>query len=154
MRNSFLTLPVSRNLPRRAAGSKPVDHSITYFNHVCLPRAALLGNLDKPTDLRQNFLSVNWRVGVGSLILSTVSIPVTLAQVFVLEAFAKDAAERFVARGLDPRIRYGIAAVFKAVMVHHVQSSLFALAERCGTQGLFEENQIIASQVRTESDMA
>jgi acyl-CoA oxidase len=77
-----------------------------------------------------------------------------LAQVFVLEAFAKDAAERFVARGLDPRIRYGIAAVFKAVMVHHVQSSLFALAERCGAQGLFEENQIIASQVRTESDMA
>ena len=51
----------------------------------------------------------------------------TLAQVFVLEAFAKDAAERFVARGLDPRIRYGIGAVFKAVMVHHVQGSLFAL---------------------------
>jgi acyl-CoA oxidase len=70
----------------------------------------------------------------------------TLAQVFVLEAFAKDAAERFVARGLDPRIRYGIGAVFKAVMVHHVQGSLFALAERCRAQGLFEANQIM--QVR------
>jgi len=75
----------------------------------------------------------------------------TLAQVFALEAFAKDAAERFVVRGLDHRVR---SAVFKAVMVHHVQSSLFALAERCGAQGLFEENQIIASQLRTESDMA
>ena len=63
----------------------------------------------------------------------------TLAQVFVLEAFAKDAAERFVVRGLDP---------------HHVQCSLFALAERCGAQGLFEENQIIASQARTERDVA
>jgi hypothetical protein len=39
-------------------------------------------------------------------------------------------------------------------MIHHVQGSLFALAERCGAQGIFEENQIIASQVRTESDMA
>jgi acyl-CoA oxidase len=62
-----------------------------------------------------------------------------LAQVFAWQAFAKDAAERFVIRGLDP---------------HHVQCSLFALAERCGAQGLFEENQIIASQVRTESDLA
>jgi acyl-CoA oxidase len=77
-----------------------------------------------------------------------------LAQVFVLETFAKDAAERFVVRGLDPRVRYGIAAVFKAVMVHHVQGSLFALAQRCRAQGFFEENQIIASQVRTERDMA
>jgi acyl-CoA oxidase len=68
----------------------------------------------------------------------------TLAQVFSWEAFSKDAAERFVIRGLDPRAHYGIAAV----MVHHVQSSLFALAERCGAQGLFEENQIIESQVR------
>jgi acyl-CoA oxidase len=75
-----------------------------------------------------------------------------LAQVFVLKAFAKDPAERLVVRSLDPRIRYGIAAVFKAVIVHHVQGSLFALAERCGAQGLFEENQIIANQVRTVSD--
>ena len=55
-----------------------------------------------------------------------------LAQVFVLEAFAEDAALRFVVRGLDPPIRYGIAVVFKAIMVHHVQGSLFALAERRG----------------------
>jgi acyl-CoA oxidase len=162
--------PVSRNLPRRA-GSKPVDHSITYFNHVCFPRAVLLGNLDKPTDLRQKFLLVKWRVGMGSLILSTVSIPVlkasihvagrysmrrevagthgqptpiisfrtqqlpilyTLVQVSVLEAFAKDDAERFIICGLDPQVHYGIAAVFKAVMVHHVQGSLFALAGRRG----------------------
>jgi acyl-CoA oxidase len=71
-----------------------------------------------------------------------------------LEAFVNDAAERFVVRGLDPRVRYGIAAVFKAVMIHHVQCGLFALAERCRAQGLFEANQIIASQARTESDVA
>jgi hypothetical protein len=52
----------------------------------------------------------------------------TLVQVSVFEAFAKDAAGRFVVRGLDPRVHYGIAAV----MVHHVQYSLFALAERRG----------------------
>jgi hypothetical protein len=63
-------------------------------------------------------------------------------------------ASIYVVRGLDPRVRYGIAAVFKAIMVHHVQGSLFALAERRGAQGLFKENQIIASQVQTESDVA
>lgn len=163
-----------RVLPQRA-GSKPVDHAITYFDHVRLPAAALLGSLEKPADLRQNFLSVIWRVGVGSLALSTLSItalkasvyvagryslrrtvtgadgapmpiiafrtqqlPIfhTLAQVFVLEAYARDASEQFVNPDLDPRVRHGIAATLKAVMLQHCQSSLYSLAERCGAQGL------------------
>lgn len=174
-----------RVLPQRA-GSKPVDHAITYFDHVRLPAAALLGSLEKPADLRQNFLSVIWRVGVGSLALSTLSItamkasvyvagryslrrtvtgangapmpiiafrtqqlPIfhTLAQAAVLDAYSKDAAGQFVNPDLDPRVRHGIAATLKAVMLQHCQSSLYSLAERCGAQGLFEHNQIIESQV-------
>ncbi len=185
-RKLTLTSPLfSRILPQRA-GSKPVDHAITYFNHVHLPATALLGSLEKPEDLRQNFLSVIWRVGVGSLALSSTTVPIlkacvyvagrysirrtvtgndgtptpiigfrtqqlpilhTLAQAFVLEAYSEDAAERFVRPDLDPRVRHGIAAALKAVMLYHCQSSLYALAERCGAQGLFEHNQIIASQV-------
>jgi acyl-CoA oxidase len=179
-----------RILPRRA-GSKPVDHAITYFNRVDLPRTALLGDLSKPKSLRQNFDSVIWRVGVGSLALSTASVPTmkaslfvagrysirrkvlgvdgkpmsiitfrtqqlpllyTLAQTFVLEAYAKDAAEHFVTPGLHPGVRHGIATTLKAVMVQHLQSSLYMLAERCGAQGLYEHNQIIATQVRDSVD--
>lgn len=180
-----LTNRIFRVLPKRA-GSKPVDHAITYFNHVRLPATALLGSLEKPADLRQNFLSVIWRVGVGSLVLSSVTVPIlkasayvagrysvrrtvtgadgkptaiigfrtqqlpilhTLAQAFVLEAYSRDAAERFLAPNLDPRVRHGIAAALKAVTVLHCQQSLYSLSERCGAQGLFEHNQIIASQV-------
>lgn len=70
-----------------------------------------------------------------------------LAQGFVLDAYGKEAALRFSSPDLDPRVRYGIAAALKAVMVQHCQSSLYCLAERCGAQGLFEHNQIIQLQL-------
>ncbi|KAJ7485009.1 hypothetical protein B0H11DRAFT_1148270 [Mycena galericulata] len=172
-------------LPGRA-GSKPVDHALTYFDHVYLPSTALLGKLEKPKDLRSNFLRVIWRVAVGSLALSTLSIPAlkagvyvagkyslrrtvtgpdgspmpiisfrtqqlpilhTLAQTQVLEAFAATAIEWFTRDGLDMTVKHGIAASLKAVMLQHVQTSLYQLAERCGAQGLYEHNQIIESQL-------
>lgn len=152
-----------------------------------MPSSALLGKLEKPKDLRINFLRVIWRVAVGSLALSTLSIPAlkagvyvagkyslrrtvtgpdgspmpiisfrtqqlpilhTLAQTQVLEAFAATAIEWFTRDGLDMTVKHGIAAALKAVMLHHVQTSLYQLAERCGAQGLYEHNQIIESQVR------
>ncbi|TCD66582.1 hypothetical protein EIP91_001139 [Steccherinum ochraceum] len=177
----------ARLLPKRA-GSNPVDHAITYFDHVHLPKEALLGSLQKPADMRLNFMKVIWRVTVGSLALSnqvltvirvsayiagryslrrtvtgpggkpmpiisfrTQQLPIfhALAQAKVLDAYAKDSAQRFSSpdADLDPRVRYGIAAAFKAVMMQHCQSSLFTLAERCGAQGLFEYNQIIQLQL-------
>ncbi|TCD66082.1 hypothetical protein EIP91_001840 [Steccherinum ochraceum] len=177
---------VSAKVMPTRAGANPVDHAITYFDHVHLPKEALLGSTEKPHDLRQNFLDVIWRVGVGSLALSNLTIaalrasvyvagkysirrtvtgtdgkplpiiafrtqqlPIlhTLAQTFVLDAYGKDAAVRFGSPDLDPRVRHGIAATLKAVMVQHCQSDLYSLAERCGAQGLFEHNQIIQSQL-------
>ncbi|KAJ7506874.1 hypothetical protein B0H11DRAFT_2169898 [Mycena galericulata] len=174
-------------LPGRA-GSKPVDHALTYFDHVLLPSTALLGKLDKPKDLRINFLRVIWRVAVGSLALSTISIPAlklgayvagkyslrrtvtgsdgspipiisfrtqqlpilhTLAQAQVLEAYAATSIEWFTDGGLDMTVKHGIAAALKAVMLQHVQSSLYQLAERCGAQGLYEHNQIIEAQLES-----
>ena len=70
-----------------------------------------------------------------------------LAQAFILDAYAKDAAQRFSDPDVDPQVRYGIAAALKAVMVLHCQTSLYSLAERCGAQGLFEHNQIIQLQL-------
>ncbi|KAH8085466.1 acyl-CoA dehydrogenase NM domain-like protein [Cristinia sonorae] len=177
---------VSAKVMPTRAGANPVDHAITYFDHVRLPKEALLGSLDKPQDLRQNFLDVIWRVGVGSLALSNITIaclragvyvagkysirrtvtgtdgkpmaiikfrtqqlPIlhALAQTVVLDAYGKESVKRFLDPSLDPRVRHGLAASLKAVMVQHCQSSLYALAERCGAQGLFEHNQIIQSQL-------
>jgi acyl-CoA oxidase len=40
-----------------------------------LPATAMLGELGRPSDFRQNFLSVIWRVHIGTIALSTVTIP-------------------------------------------------------------------------------
>jgi acyl-CoA oxidase len=63
-------------------GAAPVNHAITSFNHVFLPSSALLGSLPKSvTDgvaaasAHSDFLASLWRVGVGTLALSAVTLP-------------------------------------------------------------------------------
>ncbi|KAE8391919.1 acyl-CoA dehydrogenase NM domain-like protein [Aspergillus alliaceus] len=69
-------------LPRRA-GSKPLDHTITTFTHVRLPRSALLGPLKKPGNVRENFLSMIQRASVGALAFTTALIPAMKRAVFI-----------------------------------------------------------------------
>ncbi|RDA93690.1 hypothetical protein CP533_4874 [Ophiocordyceps camponoti-saundersi (nom. inval.)] len=64
-----------RVLPTRAA-SKPLDHSITIFNHVRLPSSAILGSLDKAENERKSFLQVISRLEIGAMAISTTFIPV------------------------------------------------------------------------------
>ncbi|TDL17007.1 acyl-CoA dehydrogenase NM domain-like protein [Rickenella mellea] len=79
----------------------------------------------------------------------TQQIPIlhALAQAYVMKAHALGAIQLFKDTEIDMRTRMGIVASVKAVMIQHTQSSLFALAERCGANGLYEHNQIIAAQL-------
>ncbi|KAL4736254.1 acyl-CoA dehydrogenase/oxidase [Aspergillus similis] len=158
-------------LPRRT-GLKPIDHSITTFNHVRIPGSALLGPLPKQTDREADFHSTIWRVHVGTLALSTTLIPMLnggymlpgnisiisfrtqqrpilrgMAQALVFDAFAQASIKLFMDQEIEYRVRHGVAATFKAVLAQAIQSTLFALAERCGAQGLFQYNGIIESQL-------
>ncbi|KAK9238581.1 acyl-CoA dehydrogenase/oxidase C-terminal, partial [Lipomyces kononenkoae] len=172
-------------LPRRA-GSKPLDHCITMFDRIRLPRAALLGAVPRQVDPRSDFHLTISRVHVGTLALSTTLIPIlkravfvagkysfrrrvrgsgkdpkpiiffrtqqrpilhTLSQIAVYECYAQWSIRGFTDVRLDYRVRHGIATAFKAVVTQAAQGSLFALAERCGAQGLFEYNNIIESQL-------
>ncbi|KAF8829993.1 hypothetical protein HHX47_DHR2000110 [Lentinula edodes] len=72
-----------------------------------------------------------------------------LAQVHVLQAFSKFAIPLFRDRNLHMYVRHGISTIFKATALQHCQSTLLALEERCGAQGLFNYNQI----VRGHADM-
>ncbi|KAH8669245.1 hypothetical protein BGZ61DRAFT_498083 [Ilyonectria robusta] len=63
----------SRILPTRP-GTKPLDHSITTFEHVRLPRNALLGSISKSKDERADFLRQIWRVSIGTLSLSIMGV--------------------------------------------------------------------------------
>jgi acyl-CoA oxidase len=63
-----------RVLPPRG-GSRPLNHSLTSFNHVRLPPTALLGSIEKPKDPRSSFFEKINRVAVGTLALSSLCIP-------------------------------------------------------------------------------
>ncbi|KAF8575833.1 acyl-CoA dehydrogenase NM domain-like protein [Ramaria rubella] len=64
----------SRILPPRA-GAGTLDHALTTFKHVRLPRSALLGSMDKPESMRTQFMRTIDRVAVGSLSISLATIP-------------------------------------------------------------------------------
>ncbi|KAK2923240.1 hypothetical protein FoTM2_016762 [Fusarium oxysporum f. sp. vasinfectum] len=63
----------SRILPTRP-GTKPLDHSLTAFNHVDLPFSARLGSSSEPENDRLDFLRQIWRVSAGTLSLSIMGI--------------------------------------------------------------------------------
>ena len=72
----FKNSGTSRLLPPRG-GSYPVNHSLTSFNHVMLPPSSLLDivdiNYQKIT--HPQFMTMIWRVAVGSLALGSISVP-------------------------------------------------------------------------------
>ncbi|KAI3296062.1 hypothetical protein DTO002I6_3745 [Penicillium roqueforti] len=65
---------MSKALPPRT-GAHPVDHALTYFDHVRLPKSALLGSVEGTENKREEFLSSIHRVAVGTLFLSGCVIP-------------------------------------------------------------------------------
>ncbi|KAK6821574.1 hypothetical protein RU639_007824 [Aspergillus parasiticus] len=69
-------------LPKRA-GLKPLDHAITIFTHVRLPRSALLVPLKKPDNMQESFMVMTRRSAVGSLAFTTVLVPLMKRAVVV-----------------------------------------------------------------------
>jgi hypothetical protein len=47
----------------------------------------------------------------------------------------------------DFRVRHIFATTFKAVTIHHFQTSLKPMNEGCGWQGYYDRNQILAASV-------
>ncbi|PWY94643.1 acyl-CoA dehydrogenase NM domain-like protein [Aspergillus sclerotioniger CBS 115572] len=56
-------------------GGDALDHALTSFNKVSLPADAMLGSLAKPGEMRQHFLAMLHRVGVGAVSASLVLLP-------------------------------------------------------------------------------
>ena len=52
-----------------------MNHSMTTFQHVNIPSTALLGTLERSHDVHGDFLKAISRIGVGTLCISAVSIP-------------------------------------------------------------------------------
>ncbi|KLO15452.1 acyl-CoA dehydrogenase NM domain-like protein [Schizopora paradoxa] len=77
----------SRLMPGRP-GSEALDHSITTFTRVRLPRTALLGSHDRPANDRDNFLSCIHRVSIGSIAVSLMSIPTLSVSTFIAAKYS------------------------------------------------------------------
>ena len=186
-RDLLLNIQIFSLLPKRT-GRHVLDHCLTLFNHVKLPRHALLGELD--SDPRRAFTESTTRVAVGSLCLSLVSIPALsftahiagrysllrkvvnpagqlvpiwsfrtqqlpilqgLAQLAVARAYSTEVTSLFrcslAKQPVDERLLVGIAVSVKATLLARLLQFLSAMTERCGAQGLFEENTLIGLQV-------
>lgn len=72
-----------------------------------------------------------------------------LAQISVLEAYTQQNIQYFQDPNLARPVRHAIGAMAKAVLYKTCQASLFTLSERCGAQGLYENNHIIESMLET-----
>lgn len=184
--SSYLLLIFHSLLPT-PLGNKPFGYSLTDFHHVKLPSESLLGEMNVVINPRIHFLSEIWRIGIGSICLTSVVIPSlkvaayvaaeyskrrkicapsgqmvpiisfrtqqapilhALVQAVVLEAFFKWLRHHFINR--DPAAlvqRNAFSTIFKAVSIGHWRPTSISLADRCGAQGLFAHNQIIALQV-------
>jgi acyl-CoA oxidase len=101
---------------------------------------------------RRHVTSVNGNP-VPILSYRTQQLPLlhAIAQAFVLKALYKWGIEQFMDKNLEIRVRHGVAACCKAVMVQHAQLANCALSERMGAQGLFEYNRLSNFYVRTPS---
>ncbi|KAI0633863.1 acyl-CoA dehydrogenase NM domain-like protein [Trametes polyzona] len=64
------------------------------------------------------------------------------ANAYVMQALQRWAIAQFCDQSQDMRVRHGIGAIFKAVMVQHSQKGALEVSERCGAQGLFAHNQM------------
>ncbi|KAK2770398.1 hypothetical protein CKAH01_14741 [Colletotrichum kahawae] len=84
MRNGVTSLA----LPTRP-GTKPLDHSITSFDHVRLPATALLETTSKPANLRHDFLAQISRVSVGTLSLSIMGVSALRVGAYVAATYSQ-----------------------------------------------------------------
>ncbi|CAG8100244.1 unnamed protein product [Penicillium salamii] len=80
---------ISKALPTRT-GTHPIDHTITYFSHVRLPRSALLGSIEGTGDKRADFASAIHRVAVGTLCISGSVIPFLKVASYVADQYSRN----------------------------------------------------------------
>jgi acyl-CoA oxidase len=66
-----------------------LDHALTSFQHVRLPANSMLGELAKPDNLRDQYLSTIGRLGTGALALSLWMIPFLKCATFIVGSYSQ-----------------------------------------------------------------
>lgn len=114
---------ISRPLPVRN-GARPLDHSITTFDHVRLPSESLLGAPTPTPNLRTDFLAQIWRVSVGTLSLTLLNIPLLRQSAYIVGTYS---ARRRISSNVGDRTVpiISFATQYRPVLTALVQTSAF-----------------------------
>lgn len=90
------------------------------------------------------------KVPIPIISFRTQQLPIfhALAQLAVMEPFARQTITWFKDPSFKAEVRNGFAVILKAVFIQMAQNSIPRLVERCGAQGLFPHNQICDDDVR------
>ncbi|KAF5336966.1 hypothetical protein D9611_002989 [Ephemerocybe angulata] len=70
-------------------GTKPVEHCITTFNNVRLPKSALLGSLDKPENERRHFQELIWAVACGAIVFAAPVITCLRISAYIASTYSQ-----------------------------------------------------------------
>lgn len=81
------SLILRRVLPQRG-GSRPMNHSLTYFHRTRLPYSALLGSPEKPVDLKMAFFHNISRVAVGTIAIGSLGVPALQVASFIAAKYS------------------------------------------------------------------
>lgn len=141
---------------------KPSDDRISFFQNIS--RVAVgtiaIGSIGVPVLQVSSYIAARYslrrtitnrdggRLPIMSFRTQKTPVLTALAQAFVMSAFHDWAVKIFSDVSLDYGVRHALAAITKVVMVQHSTSATSELADRCGSQGLFEVNIITATHVR------
>ncbi|KAL0952494.1 hypothetical protein HGRIS_006757 [Hohenbuehelia grisea] len=126
---------VCKLLPQRGSGF-PVNHSLTYFDHVRLPSSALLGPIERPADPRTTFFANIFRVAVGTIAIGSQGMSALQMGAYIA---AKYSARRTVISSSGERVPIlefrtqkipiltALAQAHVMVALHHRIIEIFAL---------------------------
>ncbi|KAJ6624206.1 acyl-CoA dehydrogenase NM domain-like protein [Mycena sp. CBHHK59/15] len=125
---------VSKLLPPRG-GSHPLNHSITYFRKVRLPKSALLGSPSKPKNVRLVFFSSIFRVAVGTLALGSQGLSALQMATYIAAKYShrrtvinNDGREHAIItfRTQHTPIVMALAQSYVMKALHHVATRIFS----------------------------
>ncbi|KAK6988896.1 acyl-CoA dehydrogenase NM domain-like protein [Favolaschia claudopus] len=111
---------------------------------IAVPGLAIAAHIALKYSLRRVVHSDGAQVPIFNFRTQQIPILNTIARAYVIRAFHLKAVEYFVDDAVNPFVQHGIATCFKAVVSRDFLDSQGTLAERCGAQGLFGHNRLIA----------
>lgn len=114
---------------------------------LALPFTQAYATIGTLYSLRRQIGSPTQRTPILQFRTQQAPILAAAANAFVMQAMQNWSIKNFCDRRLDGRVRHGIAAIFKSVMVQHSQQGALGVSERCGAQGLFAHNQMTTLHV-------